>query len=275
LLWQVSWARSALHEHSPTANLFVHLGLGLHLQDGAIVYEPAPRTSFAPFGLSVPADPSSAAFLVATAVLAEGGELLVEGVGVNPTRTGFLVVLERMGSHVERVNLRDEGGEPVADLLVRPATALRGTEVAPAEIPTLLDEIPILAVVASRAQGATVFRDGRAAREKAIARLIAGICEAVGVDAEAAAATCVRAAAARAWRPHRSSPGDVVRRTRRGAPDVRLSGSVDQPTASSVAGSSGSRQPGGQRDLHVVAIDVPAASIVDGAAVTRQLGWGI
>jgi 3-phosphoshikimate 1-carboxyvinyltransferase len=170
-----------------TERLFVHLGLGLHLQDGAIVYEPAARTTFAPFGLSVPADPSSAAFLVATAVLAEGGELLVEGVGVNPTRTGFLVVLERMGSHVERVNLRDEGGEPVADLLVRPATALRGTEVAPAEIPTLLDEIPILAVVASRAQGETVFRDVGELRVKESNRLelIAGNLRAVGVDAEA------------------------------------------------------------------------------------------
>src|SRR5207247_3264800 len=68
-----------------------------------------------------------AAFLVAAAVLAEAGELLVENVGVNPTRTGFLVVLERMGAHVERVNLRDEGGEPVADLVARPA-ALSGTE---------------------------------------------------------------------------------------------------------------------------------------------------
>src|SRR5256885_11292406 len=78
--------------------------------------------------------------------------------GVNPTRTGFLAVLERMGAHVERVNLRDEGGEPVADLLVRPA-ALRGTEVSAAEIPTLVDEVPVLAVLASRARGSTGFRE--------------------------------------------------------------------------------------------------------------------
>ena len=84
---------------------------------------------------------SSAAFLVAAAVLAEAGELIIENVGVNPTRTGFIVVLERMGAHVERVNLRDEGGEPVADLVVRPAQ-LRGTEVPAAEIPTLCSEIP-------------------------------------------------------------------------------------------------------------------------------------
>jgi 3-phosphoshikimate 1-carboxyvinyltransferase len=142
-----------------TERLFVHLGLGLHWRDGAIVYEPATPTVIPPFRLSVPADASSAAFLVAAAVLAEGGELLVEQVGVNPTRIGFLAVLERMGSHVERVNLRDEGGEPVADLLVRPAAGLRGTEVTAAEVPTLVDEVPILAVIASRAEGETVFRD--------------------------------------------------------------------------------------------------------------------
>ncbi len=170
-----------------TERMFVHLGLSLHLRDGAIVYEPTPHTSIAPFRLAVPADPSSAAFLVATAVLAEGGELLVEQVGVNPTRTGFLVVLERMGAHVERVNLRDEGGEPVADLLVRPATALRGTVVAAPEIPTLVDEVPILAVVASRAVGETVFRDVGELRVKESDRLelIASNLRAVGVEAEA------------------------------------------------------------------------------------------
>lgn len=170
-----------------TERLFIHLGLGLHWTDGVIVYEPATPTVIPPFQLAVPADPSSAAFLVAAAVLAEGGELLVKQVGVNPTRTGFLAVLERMGSHVERVNLHDEGGEPVADLLVRPATRLRGTEVVAAEIPTLVDEIPILACVASRAEGETVFRDVGELRVKESNRLelIAGNLRAVGVAAEA------------------------------------------------------------------------------------------
>ena len=170
-----------------TERLFVHLGLGLHWRDGAIVYEPATPTVVPPFHLSVPADPSSAAFLVAAAVLAEDGELVIEHVGVNPTRTGFLVVLERMGSHIERVNLRDEGGEPVADLLVRPAASLRGTEVSAAEVPALVDEVPILAVFASRAQGETVFRDVGELRVKESNRLelIAANLRAVGVAAEA------------------------------------------------------------------------------------------
>ena len=107
--------REPYRSRDHTERLLVHLGLGLHERDGAIVYEPIARSILPSFRLSVPGDASSAAFLVVAAVLAEGGELLVEHVGVNPTRTGFLVVLERMGAHVERVNLRDEGGEPVAD----------------------------------------------------------------------------------------------------------------------------------------------------------------
>jgi 3-phosphoshikimate 1-carboxyvinyltransferase len=111
---------------------------------------------------------------------------VIENVGVNPTRTGFLVVLARMGALVDRVNLRDAGGEPVADLVARPA-ALRGTEVTAAEVPTLVDEVPILAVLASRAEGETVFREVGELRVKESNRLelIAANLRALGVEAEA------------------------------------------------------------------------------------------
>src|SRR5438309_7335334 len=91
-----------------------------------------------------------------------------------------------MGAHVERVNLRDEGGEPVADLVVRPAQ-LRGTEVPAAEIPTLVEEVPVLAVLASRAHGGTVFREVGELRVKESNRLelIAANLRAVGVRAGA------------------------------------------------------------------------------------------
>src|SRR5207247_8397051 len=144
-----------------TERLLVHLGLGMKVDGTAVSFVPAdPPSAIPPYRLVIPGDISSAAFLVVAAVLAEGGELLLENVGVNPTRTGVLVVLERMGAHVERVNLRDAGGEPVADLIARPASAaLRGTEVTAAEVPTLVDEVPILAVLASRAVGETSFRE--------------------------------------------------------------------------------------------------------------------
>ncbi len=168
-----------------TERLLVHLGLALSYHDGAISFRPS-AVRLPAFQLSVPGDASSAAFLVAAAVLAEGGELLIENVGVNPTRTGFLVVLGRMGARVERLNLRDEGGEPVADLLVRPA-ALRATEVAAAEVPTLVDEVPILAALASRATGETVFRQVGELRVKESNRLelVAANLRALGVAAEA------------------------------------------------------------------------------------------
>ena len=173
-----------------TERLFVHLGLNLRERNGAIVFEPPDRpTACPPLSLAVPGDASSAAFLVAAAVLGEGGELVIENVGVNPTRTGFLVVLERMGAHVERLNLRDAGGEPVADLLVRPAAALRSTDVTAAEIPALVDEVPILAVLASRVAGGgeTVFHDVGELRVKESDRLalVATNLRAVGVEAEA------------------------------------------------------------------------------------------
>src|SRR6059036_3085594 len=168
-----------------TERLLVHLGLALSYHDGAISLRPS-AVRLPAFRLSVPGDASSAAFLVAAAVLAEEGELLIENVGVNPTRTGFLAVLERMGAHVERVNLRDEAGEPVADLVVRPAQ-LKGTEVPASEIPTLVDEVPVLAVLASRARGATVFREVGELRVKESNRLelVAANLRAVGARAEA------------------------------------------------------------------------------------------
>jgi len=177
--------REPYRSRDHTERLLAHLGLGLHERDGAIVYEPDARP-VPSFELAVPGDASSAAFLVGAAALAQGGELLIENVGVNPTRTGFLVVLGRMGARVERVNLRDAGGEPVADLVARPGS-LRGTEVAAAEVPTLVDEVPILAVLASRAEGETVFREVGELRVKESNRLelIAANLRAVGVEAEA------------------------------------------------------------------------------------------
>ena len=122
------------------------------------------------FDLQVPGDPSSAAFLAGAAVLASAGELEILGVGLNPTRTGFLQVMERMGARVEVEGLESRVGEPVGDLIVRPA-ALRATTVTAAEVPGLIDEIPILAVLASRAEGTTVFHDVGELRVKESDRL--------------------------------------------------------------------------------------------------------
>ena len=152
-------------------------------RDGWIEFRPGGRIE--PFDIQVPGDPSSAAFLVGASVLAEGGELRIAGVGVNPTRTGFLRVLERMGAPIVTEAPDTSFGEPVADLIARPA-ALRSTEVTAGEIPGLIDEIPMLAVLASRARGETVFRDVGELRVKESDRLglIAGNLRALGGRAE-------------------------------------------------------------------------------------------
>jgi 3-phosphoshikimate 1-carboxyvinyltransferase len=143
-------------------------GYAVDERDGWIHFAPTGRVE--PFDLQVPGDPSSAAFLVGAAVLAERGELRIAGVGVNPTRTGFLRVLERMGAVVAVEEVTEHFGEPVADLVARPAR-LRATEVSPGEIPGLIDEIPLLAALASRAEGTTVFRQVGELRVKESDRL--------------------------------------------------------------------------------------------------------
>ncbi len=123
--------------------------------DGWIGFEPTGRIR--PFDLRIPGDISSAAFLMGAAVLADEGELVLEAVGVNPTRDGVLRVLARMGASIVRHNPRELMGEPVADLVMGPARLL-ATTVEPREIPGLIDEIPLLAVLASRAGGISTFR---------------------------------------------------------------------------------------------------------------------
>jgi 3-phosphoshikimate 1-carboxyvinyltransferase len=104
--------------------------------------------------LTVPGDPSSAAFIAAAALICPGSDVVIEGVLMNPTRTGFLETLREMGAEIEVLDLREEGGEPVGDIRVK-ASPLRGVRVPPARAPSMIDEYPALAVVAAFAEGET------------------------------------------------------------------------------------------------------------------------
>lgn len=137
-----------------TERLLRALGIELRNDGPALVLVPGRPH---PFRLRVPADASSTAFLVAAALLTPDVRLRLRDVGVNPGRIGFLNVLSRMGATIRVLDRREEGGEPVADLLVE-AGPLAGTEVEATEVPSLVDEVPILAVLASRARGRTVVR---------------------------------------------------------------------------------------------------------------------
>ncbi|CFX19212.1 3-phosphoshikimate 1-carboxyvinyltransferase [Candidatus Filomicrobium marinum] len=106
--------------------------------------------------VAVPADPSSAAFLAAAAVLVPGSDVTIEGVLINDTRIGFYKTLQEMGADLTYANKREEGGEQIADIRVR-HSALKGVRVPPERAPSMIDEYPILAVVAAFAEGETVM----------------------------------------------------------------------------------------------------------------------
>jgi 3-phosphoshikimate 1-carboxyvinyltransferase len=166
-----------------TERMLRAFGFQVEEADGWVHFQPG--GVLAPFEMQVPGDPSSAAFPVAAAILAEGGELQITGVCVNPTRVGFLAVLDRMGAKVALDGLEIQFGEPIATLVARPAL-LRAAEVRPEEVPALIDEIPMLAALATRAQGTTVFREVGELRVKESDRLtlIAGNIRALGGVAE-------------------------------------------------------------------------------------------
>jgi 3-phosphoshikimate 1-carboxyvinyltransferase len=161
-----------------TERMFRALGVGMHEAEGSITLEPA--ESLPGFQVDVPGDISSAAFLVAAALIS-GGTLRVEGCGINPTRCGFLDVARRMGAGIivreDRVSL----GEPTGTIEVTPGP-LVGTRVAPVEVPELVDEVPLLAVLGLFARGTTEVRGAEELRFKESDRLamIAGLAESLG-----------------------------------------------------------------------------------------------
>jgi 3-phosphoshikimate 1-carboxyvinyltransferase len=130
------------------------------------------QPELAPAPIVVPADPSSAAFPLIAALITPGSEVVLDGVMMNPLRTGLLTTLGEMGASIEYLERRNEGGEEVADLLVR-GSALRGVEVPAERAPSMIDEYPVLAVAASFAEGTTVMRGLKELRVKESDRLAA------------------------------------------------------------------------------------------------------
>ncbi|MFY9763309.1 MAG: 3-phosphoshikimate 1-carboxyvinyltransferase [Xanthobacteraceae bacterium] len=132
----------------------------------------AGQPELTPRPVTVPADPSSAAFPLVAALLVPGSDVILNGVTMNPLRSGLFTTLGEMGARIERLEERNEGGEDVADLRVR-AGALRGVEVPAARAPSMIDEYPILAVAAAFAEGTTVMRGLKELRVKESDRLAA------------------------------------------------------------------------------------------------------
>ena len=132
------------------AELSVEVG-----SDGTRVIRLRGEADLKPQTIDVPGDPSSAAFFAVAALLVPGSDLVIENVGLNPTRAALFDVLRQMGGNIEELDPRDVGGEPVADLRVR-HSPLTGIAVDPAVVPSMVDEFPVLFVAAALARGRTV-----------------------------------------------------------------------------------------------------------------------
>lgn len=138
--------------------------------------------------IDVPADISSAAFFMVGASIVEGSDILLQHVGINPTRTGIIDILKLMGADIELLNLQQVGGEPVADIRVRSAQ-LQGVAVPEELVPLAIDEFPAIFVAAACAQGETVITGAEELRVKESDRIkvMADGLQALGIDAQATA----------------------------------------------------------------------------------------
>ncbi len=143
-------------------------GAEIERGEGAVSVRPAARLE--PSELVVPADFSSAAFLIVAALLVPGSDIALVDVGLNPTRTGLLAILRRMGADIEVEQTGERGGEPSGLIRVRPSQ-LRGTEVGGAEVPLAIDELPLVALAACFAEGETTIREAAELRRKETDRI--------------------------------------------------------------------------------------------------------
>jgi len=163
-----------------TEKMLAHFGADIRVEDLRVETDNrtgrritlAGQPELVPRPIMVPADPSSAAFPLVAALLVPGSELILQGVMMNPLRTGLFVTLGEMGAAIERLEERNEGGEDVADLRVR-SGPLRGVEVPASRAPSMIDEYPVLAVAAAFAEGTTVMRGLKELRVKESDRLAA------------------------------------------------------------------------------------------------------
>ena len=178
--------REPTRDHSE--RMLVGFGAQLHVERGAEghVITLTGRPELKPQTVAVPRDPSSAAFPVAAALIVPGSDISVPGVSQNLTRNGLYRTLVEMGAEIEFLSPREEGGEPVADLRVRFSERMKGIEVPPERAPSMIDEYPVLSVIAAFAEGTTVMRGVKELRVKESDRIdaMARGLEACGVRVE-------------------------------------------------------------------------------------------
>ncbi len=159
--------RTSLTEPSPsrdhTERMLKYLGAPVEIKGTTIFIEGVSELEARP--ITIPGDISSAAFFIIACLLLKNSEIRIKGVGINPTRTGVIDILKKMGANIVIENVHELCGEPVADLIVK-SNNLRATNIGGALIPRILDEIPVLAVAATQAEGVTEISDAQELRVK-------------------------------------------------------------------------------------------------------------
>jgi len=178
----VTTVRGETGSRDHTERLLPYFGAQLSIQGDAISLEGGQSLHGAQ--VEVPGDPSSAAFWMAGAVLVSGGDVEIQRMSLNPTRIGFLRVLERMGAKID-IEMTVSEPEPMGNVRVR-FSQLKGTLVSPEEVPSLIDEVPVLAVLATQAEGRTEIRGAEELRVKESDRIeaVARNLRAMGVEVE-------------------------------------------------------------------------------------------
>jgi 3-phosphoshikimate 1-carboxyvinyltransferase len=167
-----------------TERMLSALGVNVGLVDGWVTLQPAER--LAPLDLEVPGDPSSAAFFIARALLADEGSLRVEHLLRSPYRDGFLRAVQRMGGDVEEVHERGDGSDGHDDVVIHTGGPLRGISIGREDVTSMIDEVPMLAVLAARADGRTEVRGAEELRVKESDRIAAVVTNlrTIGVEAQ-------------------------------------------------------------------------------------------
>ena len=150
-----------------TERMLIAMGADLTVVGNAVSVKPS---VLQPIDFKVPGDISSAAFFIVSALIIPDSDITLVNVGLNPTRTGIIDVAIRMGANISVYNLREELGEPVGDIRVR-YSKLKATEISGADIPRLIDELPVIAVLASQAEGRTIIKDASDLRNKEADRI--------------------------------------------------------------------------------------------------------
>jgi 3-phosphoshikimate 1-carboxyvinyltransferase len=183
----VAGVRAEVHEPAPsrdhTERMLAAMGASVRADDCTVILEPVERLE--PLDIAMPGDPSSAAFLVALALLADRGDLELADVGLNERRTGFLGVARRMGATLSWDTDHEAGGEPVGMIRAR-SSSLRGVTVEGSEVPAMIDELVLLACLGARAEGDTIVRGAHELRVKESDRIATVVhnLRAIGAEAE-------------------------------------------------------------------------------------------